>query len=108
MSLIDRLGGPFTFPVPEDFKKLGINAFWALLYELAQGQVTKAQIVNYFELDAAEEAELDWIVGRYNAQPNATAKAKFVELMQVILMLAESRVPGYTSNAEIVARINAI
>ena len=108
MSLIDRLGGIAPSPVPEDFKKLSLDTFWACLYELSQGKVTKAQMVAYFELDATEEAELDWIIGRYNAQPNATAKAKFVELMRVILMLAESGVPGYTTNADLVARINAI
>lgn len=108
MSLVDRLAGITDEPIPVGFKKLGVSTFWASLYELAQGQVTKAQMVAYFELDPTEEAELDWIIGRYNAQPNATAKAKFVELMQVLFMLAEAGVPGYTTNADLVARINAI
>lgn len=108
MSLVDRLAGIAPSPIPEDFRKLAVSTFWGCLYELAQGQVTKAQMVSYFELDATEEAELDWIIGRYNAQPNATAKAKFVELMHVLFMLAESGVPGYTTNADLVARINAI
>ena len=95
-------------PTPEDFRKMEILFFWAMLYELAQGNITKAQIISRFDLDAAEETELDWIIGRYNAQPNATAKAKFVELVQVLFLLAEGRVPGYTTNAELVARINAI
>jgi hypothetical protein len=59
-------------------------------------------------LDASEQIELDWIVDKYNAQPNATAKAKFVELIRVIMLMAESDAPGYSTNTEIVARINAI
>lgn len=108
MSLIDRLAGLSPSPIPIGFKKLSLDAFWACLYELAQGQVTKPQIVSYFELDADEEIELDWIIGRYNAQPNASAKAKFVELIRVLFILAESEVPGYTTNAQLVTRINAI
>lgn len=105
MALIDRLAG---IGDPETTVKLSINAFWALLYEMAKGVVTKSQIVDYFDLATDEVTELDWIISKYNAQPTSTAKASFVELMQVILFLAESRVPGYTTNAEIVARINAI
>lgn len=105
MALVDRLAG--INQDPEGGNKLSVNAFHAMLYELAAGQVTKAQIVAYFALDAGEEAELDWIIGRYNAQPNAAAKEKFVELMRVLFILAESQVPGYSTNADLVARIDA-
>ena len=105
MSLVNRLAG---IGHPEEVVKLSISAFWAMLYEMAQGKKTKADIVSYFNLDAGETDELQWVIDRYNAQSTATAKAKFVELMLVIFMLAESHVPGYTTNADIVARINAI
>lgn len=106
MALIDRLAG--INQDPENNQKLSVNAFHAMLYELASGQVTKAQIVAYFSLDATEETELDWIIGKYNAQPTAAAKEKFVELMRVLFILAESQVPGYSTNADLVARINAV
>lgn len=106
MSLIDRIAGltdPDTGP-----PRIAVDLFWAHLYEMAQGQITQQQIITTFELSASEQTELSWLVGKYNAQPNATAKAKFIELMRVIFMMAESRVPGYITNAGIVARINAI
>lgn len=106
MALVDRLAG--INQDPEGGDKLSVNAFHSMLYEMAAGQVTKQQIVDYFSLDAQEVAELDWLIGRYNAQPNATAKEKFVELIRVIFYLAESQVPGYSTNADLVARINAI
>jgi len=106
MPLIDRLAGlidPDTGP-----PRIAVDLFWAHLYEMALGQITQQQIITTFELSASEQTELSWLVGKYNAQPNATAKAKFIELMRVIFMMAESRVPGYITNAGLVARINAI
>ena len=105
MALIDRLAG---LGDPETNRKLPITYFWANLYELAQGKRTKQDIVNLFELDAGEANEVQWLIDRYNAQPNATAKAKFVELVNVILIMAEAGSPGYQTNAELVARLNAI
>lgn len=105
MALIDRLAG---LGDPETNRKLPITYFWANLYELAQGKRTKAQIVSLFALDAGEADELQWLIDKYNAQPNATAKAKFVELINVILIMAEAQAPGYTTNAQLTARINAI
>lgn len=105
MALIDRLAG---LGDPENNRKLPITYFWANLYELSQGKRTKAQIVSLFQLDAGESDELQWLIDKYNIQPNATAKAKFVELINVILIMAEARAPGYTTNAELVARINSI
>lgn len=104
MSLIDRLSGF----IDETEVKLSVNSFHASLYELSEGQLTRNQIAVYFGLSPEEETELDFIIGRYNAQPNANARAKFVELMRVLFILAEEQAPGYTTNAEIVARINAI
>ena len=48
MSLIDRLAGIGT----NEGGKLPVDDFWAMLYELASGKVTKAQIVAHFALDA--------------------------------------------------------
>ena len=105
MSLIDRLAGLGDI---EAAPKLAVDTFWACLYELAKGKVTRQQVITYFGLDAGEATELDYIIGRYNAQPTAAAKASFVELTRVVFILAESKVPGYTTNAELVARFDAV
>ena len=105
MALINRLAG---IDLPDGQGKLSVGAFWACLYEMAQGKITRQQLIDYFGLSASEITELDWLIGRYNAQPNATAKANFVELVNVIFYLAESKVPGYTTNAQITARLTAI
>lgn len=105
MALIDRLAG---LGDPETQQKLPVDYFWAHLYEMAKGKITQQAIVDRFGLDVDEQTEMQWLIGRYNAQPNATAKASFVELIKVIFYMAEGQAPGYTTNAEIVARIQAI
>lgn len=105
MALIDRLAG---LSDPETSPRLPLEYFHASLYELAQGFRTRQQIIDGFGLSVDEVAELDWLIGRYNAQPNATAKARFVEVIRVVFVMAEAGAPGYTTNADLVARIQAI
>ena len=105
MALIDRLG---HLDRSETANNIPSSVFHALLYELSAGQVTKQQIINYFALDAGEQNELDFIIARYNAQPTAAAKEKFVELIRILFILAEAQVPGYVTNSDLVARIDAI
>ena len=106
MALVDRLAG--IGPDPETVQKLSVNGFHAMLVELANGEQTQADIVAHFGLDAGEQTELSWLIGKYNAQPNSAAKEKFVELMRTLFVLAESQVEGYSTNADLVARINRI
>ena len=105
MALIDRLAGLGN---PETNNKLPVFAFHALLEEMANGEKTQTDIVDYFLLDAGEQTELQFLIDRYNAQPNATARAKFVGLMKTIFILAEANVSGYINNTDLVARINRI
>ena len=105
MALIDRLAG---FGDWEAGRKLPITYFWSCLYEMSKGKFTRAQIITQFALDAGEITELDWLIAKYNSMPTAAAKADLVELINVILIMAEAGAAGYTTNAELVARINAI
>jgi len=109
MGLINRIAGiPEDPQRPEEVRRIPVDTFWALLYEMSNGERTLQNIVDRFELDEYEQGDLSWLISRYNAQPNATAKAKFIELMRVIFMLAESKEPGYTTNFDISARVGRI
>ena len=105
MALVDRLAG---IGDPETGRKLSVNAFHAMLVELALGEFTQQDIIDYWELDAGEQTELAWIITQYNAQPDADSKERFIQLMREIFILAESGVSGYTTNIDLVARINRI
>jgi len=103
-DLVDRLGGYGD----ETVQRLNPQAFTAALAELAQGQITKQSIIDFHSLDAPAQAQLDWLIGKYNAQPTAEDKSKFIVILQHIMWLARDNFPGYNSNAELAARINAI
>ena len=105
MALIDKLAG---LEDPETGTKFSVNAFHAALVELSNGEVTQQNIIDYFGMDADDQTDLQWLIGRYNAQPNAAAKEKFVELMRTLFVLAEEGAPGYTTSALLAARINRI
>jgi len=108
MALIDRLSGIGIDPDGAGPGTIASATFAALLMELVNGEVTKAQIVSYLVLDASEETELDWLIGKYNAQPTAEGKKAFLDFMRPLFNLAEAKVPGYTTNADITARINRL
>ena len=103
-DLIDRLGGYGA----EDLERLNPQAFTSALAELAQGEITKQQVIDFYKLDASAEIQLDWLISRYNAQPNASAKDTFIRLLANIMWMARDNFPGYNANAELAARINRI
>lgn len=88
--------------------KISTHAFYAMLVEMSQGEITKPTFVSHFGLSAAEETELDWLIGKYNAQATAQAKEKFLLLLEQIFILSEEGLAGYTTTADVAARINRI
>jgi len=103
-DLVDRLGGYGG----EDLERLNPQAFISALAELAQEEITKQEIIDFYQLDAPAVTQLNWLIARYNEQPNATAKQTFIELLGHIMWMARDNFPGYNSNAELSARINRI
>jgi hypothetical protein len=88
--------------------KLSVSFFASGMFEFAQGEFTKAAIVNYLGLDAAEEAELDALISLYNAQPNAAARNLLLDVLRVSLELGEQETPGYATSAQIWDRLNRV
>ena len=70
--------------------KINVHAFGAALREFARGQITKAQIVAAFDLDAQDETQLDAIIATYQALPNAAAQAKGMQAFESAMILAEA------------------
>lgn len=106
MSLLDRVCG-FAPPGDDTWVRIPREVFMATLYELAAGIATRNQIVGFWGLNAAETTSLDWLIGKYNAQPDAAAKSKFLQYLGIIFALAEGEISGYTTEALIASRINA-
>lgn len=106
MSLLDRVCG-FRPPGDDMWVRIPREIFMATLYELAAGIATRNQIVAFWDLDTDETSTLDWLINKYNAQPDAAAKAKYLQYLGIIFALAEGEINGYTTEALVQARINA-
>lgn len=70
------------------------------------GNVTKAQIVAYFQLSLEEQNELNWLAERFT--DTTMNKREFVERVKGIMVLAKHRVPGYSTVDEVVTKIQGI
>lgn len=108
MALLDKLRGtPYGDLDNPAYVKLPVHQFWAALTEFAAGEVTKPQIVAFFNLDAADEADLDWLIGKYQAAAN-NKKEIFLHRIHDIFVLAEYDFPGYQTEAELQGMIDRI
>lgn len=105
MSLVSRLAG---FGDPETSSKLPLNTFWAVMHEIRHERVSLPAVIAHYGFDDDEQDELVWLMARYAEQPDAAAKLQFLDYVLAIFMLAEGGFPGYTTEQEIVALINAI
>lgn len=84
MGLYDRWVG-----TTED-NKIAVHVFGAGLSELARGAVTKQQLVDAFNLDAAEETELDAIIATYQGLGSAVEQYRFIGKLEDVMILSES------------------
>lgn len=112
MSLIQRLAKGLD---DEGNGKLPILTFQSALFEIYTGNQTEEAVVGYFGLDETEAAELHWLVETFDAYGNDPTpviqlvnKMYWFHSLSHILYLIEAQVPGYQTDLEIVARIEAV
>jgi hypothetical protein len=98
MGLYDR----FIGSVDEGANQIPVHDFIAALGEIQRGQMTKAQAVDTFGLDAQEQVEAQAIIDKMNVSgPSGLTR---VELHDVLL-LTGSRIPPYDTEANVKARL---
>ena len=101
MALLDKLiGQPGDVGV-----KLPAHQFYAALIEWASGETDEATITSFFNLDASDVTDLNWLKGKFDASAN---KREFAERLHGIIMLAEIGFPGYQTQTDLTAIINRI
>ena len=93
MSLWTRLTDP-----ADDEEKIPNHQFMAGIAEFERGEVTQAQFVAAFGLDAAEESQLQtWYTGIYLPNPDMNR-----QVLHDVLLLAEG---GQYTNAQAKTRL---
>ncbi len=105
-NLTDRLrpsaSDPGRLPSGTSFR-IGTHPFMAALGELERGQVTKAQVVAAFDMDATTEADLDAIISLVLGMSFQDRKNFRMELHDV-LILSEAGI-AYTTRAQLRTRL---
>ena len=97
MALVDRLMGT-------EEPKIAVHSFFAAQSEVIRGALTIAQVKTFLNMDASAQAEYDLLVATAPTGTTATAlanKALFIEKMHAIFILAEDKIPGYSTPAEV-------
>jgi len=92
MSLYTRLMG-LTTP------KISVHAFYSILAERKRGTVTNQQIIDAFQLSAAEQTELGTLWNRVNTD------LLLASVVDDVLILAEQRIAPYDTEALVKARL---
>lgn len=98
MALIDHFLNN-SRPVSEGgngFNRISAHNFTGGLFLWAAGDVTRANIVSAFGLDAADEVQLDQMSANYIAESTAADKITYVNKVHHALMLSETGVLNKT------------
>ena len=100
MALIERLVGGGGQKIP-------VHQFMACVQEMARGEMTRADIIAVYSMDAADIADLDTLIARFQTETVNLDKFAFAHAVHDIFLLAESGT-RYLTRADIVARIGRI
>jgi hypothetical protein len=101
MALVERLMGL-------EEPKIPVHDFFAAQGEVIAGRLTLAQVKTFLEMDAASQAEYDTLAATAPTGATATAianKAIFIEKIHGVFILAEKQYPGYSTPAEVRAKL---
>lgn len=96
MTLLTRLIAPQELGGGVTEVKLPVHQFLAALAEVRRGEVTRAQLIAGFSLDASEEEQLDTFISRMAADSISR------EEVHDVLMLAEN---GFRTPAQVLTRL---
>lgn len=101
MALIERLmGEPFE---TDPARKIAVHQFAAMVYEVAFGPRTVAQIKSYYAMTPADAAEFDTLAAMVTGTD--AVKHRIVFQFEQIFLLGEMRVPFYDTPALVRSRL---
>lgn len=88
--------------------KIPVHAFFAAVHQRVDGALTRQNVIDMFAMDAAAVTEWDLVAALFPTGSTALAeaqKAKFIEKIHAIFILAEGRYAGYDSAAAVRAKL---
>lgn len=109
--LVNRLCKIYVPEDPEWFDDINIayHAFVASLYAILDGAHTVAQVKNFYQMNAEDEAAFDLFIAQVNARPDLVGKMLAGQRFNQVLAYWEmGGVTGYTTPDEIQTALLAI
>jgi len=103
-TFFERLGRNVPDEERNDLDTIGVLGFWAALVGLADGQFTRTQIENKFNIETSgtDKAQLDAIITGYQ---NAVNKPRYLSAVLALFILMEQGVR--LTNAQITQWLTA-
>lgn len=101
-ALIERLMGM------DGVAKIGVHTFFALNNERIHGRQTRQNVIDRLALTGADITEYDALAALAPSGSTALAEAQkslFLSSVHSILLLAEERIVGYSTPAEVRAKL---
>jgi hypothetical protein len=108
MALYERIVGKLDDgePLPDSMEKIPVHQLMAALNEWGRGFLTRAQVINGFNIEPSEEASLDFIAGKWTSYPGDKERYELRQTCHDCFLLGESSTI-YDQSADFVARLNA-
>jgi hypothetical protein len=99
MALVERL----MHVDPDITRYIAVHEFFSSITEILYGNLTQVQVQNYYGMTAADLVDWNALAAQF---PSTTAnKALYCEHIHAAFILAESRVPTYSTPAEVRTRL---
>lgn len=99
MALVERL-----MHLETGERNIAVHQFFAAVNEVIAGALTGAQVANYLEFSVEDQVDWDALAAQFPTGTTSTAlanKALMVERIHGVFILAEGRVPGYDTPANV-------
>lgn len=101
MALVERL----MHEDPDPARNMAFHEFFAAITEQLNGQLTAAQIQNYYGMTAPDLADWNALAAKIPAANQTAARALFVEHLHSTFILAEAGALSYDTPANVRARL---
>jgi len=112
VALIERLmhWGLFTLDTqPPTFEPradwISVHQFFSAALEILMGNLTPTQVKTVLSMDAGDITDFDAMIANVNAQPDAAAKHRVIDQFHAVFLLAEARVNGYSTPANVRSKL---
>ncbi len=103
MALVERLMHDYSSEPESRF--IAVHQFFAAINEVMAGQLTAGQIQSFYAMTAADLVDWNAILGIIPPPGQAAARSLFMHRVHSVFLLAEDRLPLYSTPAEVRARL---